>query len=674
MIGNMACTMQDQQQDGARIELLSNSWELDFPEETWSVLNQETPRKALDAGTDMEKGFSIRCRLNLEVPTFDRFLLEIPGVLDVCLKQHNPLDRHRQNYPAYRMADGSVPVVEAGLTLKSPIDGREERMAIGFPIAMLEQPLGEHELVLNFTGARWTMFIDGTLVDNDFPIGYPVAEKMKNWKINTAFVSQAELYPASVQPVRKEGNGEKRFMPQLQYWTPPGHNAWVGDVVSLFYKGRYHLFYLYDRRGHQSKFGKGGHYFEHLSTADFRHWTEHEAAVPIDEQWETFGTGTPFIQEGKLCLSYGYHTTRIYPREQTTLPAMYEYLEKNDHTGAFDRHTLPGVPAGASYSISDDGVHFRKTGKLFHPCENPSVYTDADGHLKMLANYGAKGTWASDSVAGGWHCIDKDFPPGGDCTFFFHWGDYDYIIGGFTRLWAKQESQPDSTYQDMVAKGLDFYNGLSVPTITEIPGGRFIMAGWLWMKAWGGPLAIHELIQLPDGRIGTKWMDELLPVSGQPQNIGTKDGTNNPVPTSFLLTFDVVPQNTNYRTSVSLLPSAGKGWQDACEWQIDGKAQRAQYAQASPADWARQEPSLREGGAPQQCRNYAIENLIDTGQPFMVRIIVKYSDKFDGTLVDTEIAGKRTMISYREKLEVGQLRFLTEGAAIQNASIAPLSE
>ena len=56
----------------------------------------------------------------------------------------------------------------------------------------------------------------------------------------------------------------------MQYWTPPGHNAWVGDVATLFHAGRYHVFYLYDRRHHRSKFGKGAHYFEHLSTADFK--------------------------------------------------------------------------------------------------------------------------------------------------------------------------------------------------------------------------------------------------------------------------------------------------------------------------------------------------------------------------------------------------------------------
>jgi hypothetical protein len=145
--------------------------------------------------------------------------------------------------------------------------------------------------------------------------------------------------------------------------------------------------------GHASKFGKGGHYFEHISTTDFKTWTEHDAATPIEEQWETFGTGTPFIYDNKLSISYGLHTTRIYPKEKTTLPLQWDYYNKHSVTGSFRYDTIPGYPAGSTYSISEDGISkFKKTKILFHPCENPSVYTDPEGRLRMLANYGAKGT------------------------------------------------------------------------------------------------------------------------------------------------------------------------------------------------------------------------------------------------------------------------------------------
>lgn len=335
---------------------------------------------------------------------------------------------------------------------------------------------------------------------------------------------------------------------------------------------------------------------------------------------------------------------------------------------------MAGIAAGSSYSVSDDGIHFRKTGILFHPCENPSIYIDPKGKLKMLANYGARGTWASDSVSGGWHCLDENFPLGGDCTFFFHWGDYDYIIGGFTRLWSKQTVEPDSAYRDITAEGVDFYNGSCVPTITEIPGNRFIMAGWMWMKAWGGPLVIHEMVQLPEGRIGTKWMEELIPAtSSDVETFSVTSAQVKTVPSSsFLLTFDVTPLAPDSYVAINLLPSADKGMQDACEWRMDATEKRAQYAFASYKPV--RERSLREGGTPQQARNYAIENLIDTDKTFTVRMVVKASEKFDGCVVDTEIAGKRTMISYREKLTVERLQFQMENLEVKNVRLSPLAE
>ena len=55
-------------------------------------------------------------------------------------------------------------------------------------------------------------------------------------------------------------------------------------------------------------------------------------------------------------------------------------------------------------------------------------------------------------------------------------------------------------------------------------------------------------------------------------------------------------------------------------------------------------------------------------------MVVKASDKFDGSLVDTEIAGKRTMVSYREKLTPERLQFRTENMNITNIRITPLAD
>lgn len=656
------------------LELQSTPWSFATEQVAASTLTREEPRATFVTPVDTGS-FTIKLSVNLPQPESKQLLFTIPGIVELAISQHDPNDRNRQNYPAYPMPDGSVPKLEANLLLQWPVgSGELQPMAIGIPLAMLDQPDGEHEVVLHFSGVRWTMYVDNELVDNDFPLGYPAWGANNSWEIDPQLVSKVELFLPGIEP-QKVQLDVPRTSSEIQYWTPQGHNAWVGDVATFFHEGRYHLFYLYDRRGHASKFGRGAHYFEHLSTADFKTWTEHPAATPIEAQWETLGTGTPFVFNGQFCLSYGLHTTRIYPSEQTTLPLLWDYYHQHQQTGSFCYDTIPGYPAGSTYSISADGVtNFQKTHVLFHPCENPSVYTDPEGRLRMLANYGARGTWESSSIEGGWRSINPGFPPGGDCTFFFRWGDYDYVIGGFVGLWSKRVDEPEDSYTSVVERGLDFYNGMSVPAVTEINDGRFLMAGWIPMVNWGGTLNIHEMIQYPDGRIGTKWMEEIIPATQKPRTLAREvkeDTTFEVKEASFLLTFEVDPgENLSDQLGVVLLGADAD--HHACEMQINPLAGRAQYGDGSRETFAQAERSLREGGAPQSARNYAIEQLIDTDRPFTVRMIVKYDHKYGGSQVDTEIAGQRTMISYRPGLKVEKLLLRTEQTGISKVKIATL--
>lgn len=679
MIGMLASAGEATKPRSAWVELLSSPWFFSKSHPAQGVLTAQTPYAGLTAPTDLTKGFTVRFTVNLSKFDTEKCILEIPWMLRVRLRQQKVQERTGQNYQAFKKADGSVPVLEASITLQSPTEKEmRQDMTIGIPLAMLDKPEGEHEVILNFSGVSWTMYVDGELLDNDFAMGYPQSEKISAWKLDPAYVKKAEICFPAIQPERVALE-KPRTSSEIQYWTPPGHNTWVGDVVTFFHNNRYHVFYLFDRRGHGSKFGRGAHYFEHLSTTDFKTWIEHEPATPLEEQWETIGTGTPFLFNDQFCISYGLHTTRIYPKEATTLPVQWEYLNKNGYTGSFDVNQTTGIPAGSTYAISEDGISkFKKTGILFHPCENPSIYTDPAGKLKMLANYGAKGTWQSDSVNGGWQCLNSDFPLGGDCTFFFRWDKFDYIIGGFTRLWSKPADAPESAYEDVVNRGFDFYNGLSVPAVTEIQGGRFLMAGWLTTRAWGGPLIIHEMIQFPDGRIGTKWMDEITPETQKPTLLARKvseaETTVLPaVNTSFMLTFDVYPTKAQPgKLGVTFLPEEGEI--NSCELQINPTDGRAQYSVGSVNKMADDEKSLRQGGAPQQARNYAIENLIDVDKPFTVRLMVKGTDKLGGSLIDTEIAGQRTLVSYRPDLIVKKMLLRAKGITIKNVKIAGIQK
>ena len=662
------------------VELLTLLWLFNTLQPAQSTLTAQAPQAEFAAPANTTTSFTVKFTVDLKKFEGEKNILEIPNVLSVRLRQHDPLDRRRQNYPAFKMPDGSVPVLEANVVLHSIEHPDWKNMTIGIPLALLKKPEGEHEIVLDFSGVRWTMYVDGELLDNDFPFGYPQWADTNTWKMDTEYVDKAAIYLPAIKPEKKQVK-TSRTSANIQYWSPPGHNTWVGDVVTFFYQGRYHIFYLFDRRHSASKFWCGAHYFEHLSTKDFKTWTEHEAATPLEEQWECIGTGTPFVFNNQFYLSYSLHTPRVYPEEKTTLPAQWEYLKKNGRTGEFKRATTSGIPAGATYAVSEDGVSkFKKSWIMFHPCQNPSIYTDPGGKLTMLANAFSKGIWESESVDGGWRCISPDFPPGDDCTFFFHWGKFDYIIGGGKILWSKPADAPNTAYEDVVRKGLDFYDGAALPSITGLPDGRFLSVAWVPIPyhqghGWGGCLVIRELVQFPDGRIGSKWMKEITPETETPKTLAARIAETTTCPTgskSFMLVFNVQPAEAkNGKFGISFLPENGE--QASCELQIHLDDLRAQFGPGSLNAFAASEKSLREGAWPYNTEhNYAIENLIGVDQPFTVRVIVKGCDKIGGSLVDAEIAGQRTMISYRPDLTVKKMVFRTEGAELNNVQIAAI--
>ena len=639
-----------------------------------------------------EQGFTLVIPIKIADFIEEKPLFSIADILSLRLRQHDPSDIRRQNYPAGRMPDGRVPVLEATLRLQLPPDGAvkgdslgQATMTIGVPLGLLKRPWGDHEVALHYTGVVWDMYVDGALVDRDYAFGclpsdtfgsdISAAQLVQDSRLllhdSSAFTGQLQFYAPSLNP-QAQADAQPTLV-EAQYFTPQGHNAWVGDVATICHEGRYHIFYLLDRRGHESKFGRGGHYFEHLSTTDFRHWTAHDAAVPLDEQWETIGTGTPFVWHDTLFLSYGMHTSRLFPAELTATPRQWRYIDQHGQSMALPFDSLhDAYPAGSSYSRSMDGVAaFRKSRMLIHPAENPNIFTTPDGQLGMLANYGARGQWASNGLDGGWHCVSEDCPPGGDCTFFFPWGDYEYIVGGFTHMWKRNLSDPSSAFTDMVAEGVDAYDGLSVPSLTEVDGRR-LMAGWVGVNGhWGGALVVRELLQEPDGRLSSRFMPEMMPLTGRSSRLArciqSGQSRNIPVKTpSFMLTFDV---ESTACGSLSVQFSPDEIGKNECFWSFDAARQRAQFSVDNTS-----QKTLREGGKPHQAGDYAVENLLGTAGKFKVRMIIKGEPKWGGSLIDVEIAGRRTMISHRSGLTTRNIRIDNEGMVIRNVRLAPLRD
>ena len=191
------------------------------------------------------------------------------------------------------------------------------------------------------------------------------------------------------------------------------------------------------------------------------------------------------------------------------------------------------------------------------------------------------------------------------------------------------------------------------------------------MRSWAGALIIYELVPRPDGSIGSKWMEEIVPVRGEcifkEKKIASVKEYE-ACPSSFMLEFEVVPTyDGDARCSVGFLSEDGG---DPCYLGIDIPSCRAQYG----SDPASKEKTLAEGCRIHSSADYAVKGgmLLDT--PFKVRIAVKGDPRFNGCIIDTEIAGEKTMVTYRKGLDVGKLLFSPEGCTIRKVKCSKIKE
>ncbi len=526
-------------------------------------------------------GFTAALRIDLEAPAADEPLLEAgPLRLAIRLAGRDPAlaryDRDGGNYLAFPRPDGSCPVVEATLA----------GLRVGIPVGLLGRPEGAHDVVVHAEASRFSIAVDDH-VDEDFLDEPSVEADLSAPRTLSPRVASVRVSVPAVPGALGRAPDARPVARSVQYWTPDGHDAWVGDVAPGVFGGRLHVFYLLDRRHHGSKRGAGGHFFAHLSSADLARWDEHPPAVPIEDWWETIGTGTPFERDGRLCLAYGLHTERI-PKGG-------------------------GFPAGGTYAVCRDGIRFAKTGRRIAEARNPSVYARAGGGWELVAGYGeAAGLFRSDDLER-WTLADGALPFRGDCPSLFDWHGRRYLLQGFSRFACSPDGSPGS-FADRSDEPDAPYDGLSVPMVVPWAGDRRLYVGWLRHPAgWGGWLVFRELVAHPDGRLGMKWVPEIAP----------------PVPPRVFRAAAGEPFARRFERE-----DGGP----ALVLSVDPARREASFADDVPA------PAFDERWKADNVRIGAVRGL---DAPYGVRVVVWYDRKADATVFDAEIAGGRTLICRR---------------------------
>lgn len=620
-------------------------------------------------------------------------------------------DDLRQNYLQWPGPDGRLLVIEATVVIALSPQVRQQmptRARVGAPLSLLGD--GSHLVILRIRSGKVDLLIDGRLCDEEWLCGglpeLPVA--CDGVTIEPQWFADAEL---GVVPEQGVVAGTLTGS-TMQYWTPPGHNRWLGDTMMFQDGERLHVFYLIDRRHHGCKGGAGAHQIAHLSTVDLQTWQAHPLAVEIEEPWEVLGTGGVVRQDGRWHLLYGLHTDRVVERTMLDARGYPSWSRSATESGslpcAFAQ--LDGLPQGTAMAVSDDGVHFRKTGELVHRAQNPGVCAMPSGGFALFAGYGAEGLYRSDDLRL-WQLADAAIVPHGEgaparnsteCIGHLAWGEWHYLFGGRTGFWmARDFAGPywdhGNSTTAIAQPRWDIYDGLWVPMVAALADGRRILSGWLEDRGgWAGCLVLRELRQEADGTLAMCWPAETLPVKSitadldwgsdtWPRRLTAADGamwmSAEGPDGEYVGEFTLTPGSD--AGIVALIVGGSGDLIDGCELRLDARRRRAQWSTPAHGRSAPEIPDPAEVYAtpdgqrpvfqqvsphlPFHGGDFAITAVEGLERTLTVRLRVMPDRKSGSTIIDAEINGQRTMITRRRGLVGRRLHLVAVAGSVEFA-------
>ena len=404
---------------------------------------------------------------------------------------------------------------EGGLAVQFQTDANPKPLQLWVPTSAFT-PQGSHDIVLRYKGPKLDLYADGVLVDEEWPSGSlrssgAVPLQVEGDSVETVSVWRHALTQADIvqlcgglqRATQRDAAILGPERPVRQYWRPRGHNTSAGDAMPFFHDGRFHVYYLFDRRHHTSKWGLGAHQWAHMSSTDLRQWQHHPLALSISEEWEaSICTGSVFHDNGTW---YAFYTTR--------LPDHFERL---------------GI------ATSRDGIHFTKqiptpfaepqAPYRRGPNRDPFVWKTQSGEYRMLvtaelarpdvARRGGALELLHSNDLRQWTQQPPFLVPGyvghqPECADLFAWNGWHYLLFGqdgatHYRMARNADGPWTAPAQDI----LDSPQARVMKT-AAFPGNCRIGVSFIVEGRWGGDLVFRELLQRPDGTLGTKTPVEL---------------------------------------------------------------------------------------------------------------------------------------------------------------------
>lgn len=253
----------------------------------------------------------------------------------------------------------------------------------------------------------------------------------------------------------------------------------------------YHLYWLYDRHHHRSKWGLGAHQWAHAATNDLVNWNEYPMAVPVTEQTEgSICTGSVICDGGKY---YAWYAVRMSDRS----------------------------PARLTSSVSDNGSDYVKSGKYFilperyhrssardpkvikfngkfHMLVTTTLLSSGNGCLAHLVSEHADMSGFDDLGP----IIEWSSGEQPECPDYFEMGGYYYLIwsiGGKAHYAYSAEPFGKNGWTIPENNLLDCG---SVPKSAVCPwNGERVFSGFIPEGGYAGSLIMKKAVRLEDGRL-----------------------------------------------------------------------------------------------------------------------------------------------------------------------------
>ncbi len=349
-----------------------------------------------------------------------------------------------------------------------------------YPLVLTGKAKEDDKICIKIASYRIELYVNGELLDEEWPYGDCGIE-------NAKIISQAREY--SMEKVTEEipvlPNVLRTFENPIG-WKPEEF-VFVGDCMPYSEDGEYHVIYLKDRRHHKSKWRRGAHQWNHISTPDLKTWYEHPPVVEIDKQWEaSICTGSHIKNEDT---HYLYYTVR----------------------------TFDGSPAPMCRSISKDGYHYEKDENfsLFlsskykgSTARDPRIVKGEDGKFHVLITTtlisegkGCLAHLVSDDLTN-FTELDpiyvNDTADEPECSDYFEYNGYYYLV--YSVMGVGHYKYSKMQFGQMTTPNNDIIPYAWVPKSAQ-KDGRLLFAGFLNKGYWGNVMSFIEGFSNGDGTL-----------------------------------------------------------------------------------------------------------------------------------------------------------------------------